>query len=97
MHHRQASDGGLNVTNRSVMLDDSLTFGGFLFSNPRDILCCDSLPIPYRTGRMTGAKGMEPVRAAILRPKAMLGLRTRRSPNIANRAGLWDYRDDFVG
>ena len=28
---------GLNVGNRRVMLDDSLTFGGFHFSNPREI------------------------------------------------------------
>ncbi len=28
---------GLNVTNRRVMLDDSLTFGGFHFNNPREI------------------------------------------------------------
>jgi len=28
---------GLNVANRRVMLDDSLTFGGFHFSNPREI------------------------------------------------------------
>ena len=28
---------GLNVGNRSVMLDDSLTFGGFHFNNPREI------------------------------------------------------------
>jgi outer membrane cobalamin receptor len=28
---------GVNVTNRRVMLDDSLTFGGFHFSNPREI------------------------------------------------------------
>jgi hypothetical protein len=28
---------GLNVVNRRVMLDDSLTFGGFHFSNPREI------------------------------------------------------------
>ncbi len=28
---------GLNVTNRRVMLDDSLTFGGFHWNNPREI------------------------------------------------------------
>ena len=28
---------GLNVGNRRVMLDDSLTFGGFHFNNPREI------------------------------------------------------------
>jgi outer membrane cobalamin receptor len=28
---------GVNVTNRRVMLDDSLTFGGFHFSNPREV------------------------------------------------------------
>ena len=28
---------GLNVANRRVMLDDSLTFGGFHFSNPREV------------------------------------------------------------
>jgi hypothetical protein len=28
---------GLNVANRRVMLDDSLTFGGFHFNNPREI------------------------------------------------------------
>src|SRR5262249_31745006 len=28
---------GLNVGNRRVMLDDSLTFGGFHFSNPREV------------------------------------------------------------
>jgi hypothetical protein len=28
---------GLNVTGRRVMLDDSLTFGGFHFNNPREI------------------------------------------------------------
>ena len=31
------SANGLNVGNRRVMLDDSLTFGGFHFSNPREI------------------------------------------------------------
>ena len=31
------SASGLNVGNRRVMLDDSLTFGGFHFSNPREI------------------------------------------------------------
>lgn len=28
---------GLNVANRRVMLDDSLTFGGFHFNNPREV------------------------------------------------------------
>jgi outer membrane receptor protein involved in Fe transport len=28
---------GLNVANRRVMLDDSLTFGGFHWNNPREI------------------------------------------------------------
>jgi len=28
---------GLNIGNRRVMLDDSLTFGGFHFSNPREV------------------------------------------------------------
>jgi len=28
---------GLNVANRRVMLDNSLTFGGFHFNNPREI------------------------------------------------------------
>ncbi len=32
-----ASVSALNVGNRCVMLDDSLTFGGFHFSNPREI------------------------------------------------------------
>jgi hypothetical protein len=27
----------LNVGNRRVMLDDSLTFGGFHFSSPREV------------------------------------------------------------
>jgi outer membrane receptor protein involved in Fe transport len=27
----------LNVANRRVMLDDSLTFGGFHFNNPREL------------------------------------------------------------
>ena len=31
------SASGLNVGNRRVMLDNSLTFGGFHFSNPREI------------------------------------------------------------
>jgi outer membrane receptor for ferrienterochelin and colicin len=31
------SANGLNIGNRRVMLDDSLTFGGFHFSNPREI------------------------------------------------------------
>jgi outer membrane receptor protein involved in Fe transport len=31
------SASALNVGNRRVMLDDSLTFGGFHFSNPREI------------------------------------------------------------
>jgi outer membrane receptor protein involved in Fe transport len=28
---------GMNVGNRRVMLDDSLTFGGYHFNNPREI------------------------------------------------------------
>ena len=35
---------GLNVANRRVMLDDSLTFGGFHFNNPREIF----LEVRYR-------------------------------------------------
>ena len=35
---------GLNIANRRVMLDDSLTFGGFHFSNPREIF----LELRYR-------------------------------------------------
>jgi outer membrane receptor protein involved in Fe transport len=31
------SASALNVANRRVMLDDSLTFGGFHFNNPREI------------------------------------------------------------
>ena len=47
-----ASITGLNIANRRVMLDDSLTFGGFHFNNPREILsnCATVFTIEDRGG-----------------------------------------------
>ena len=36
----------LNVANRRVELDNSLTFGGFHWNDPRADLCRVSLPVP---------------------------------------------------